>query len=937
MAYTAREAINQARARTIKDVTAQPLGNFLTGLSTEQTIAAVYIAAPNPRSLGELMAVSARTNLATGNLRQILTSSTTTNNASPAEEQAIGILLKDISGLPALRARVEGHALTRDQAVADYTTLIDDGYTALNDVVLQENDAPIVAQALDLSRMGHAQEYMAQENIIVSADTVSGKFTRADQREFTELVGARRNLEAQILGDMDPQFRAIYQRDLSPQATATLTALENKVIAAKPGNIPPVSMTAFQQVVGAEGLGLNKAGNEAGDVLAAEAAHSANGTYLLLGLSSGLGLLAVIVSIFVSGLIGRRLVRELRSLRRSALELADERLPDVVDQLALGMDVEVPPAIPEIPSSSDEIGQVRDAFARVQHTAVQAAVGQARLREGINEVFRNLARRSQSLLHRQLALLDAMERQASAPQELENLFRIDHLTTRMRRHAESLIVLSGRSPARGWRNPVPFVDVLRAAVAEVEDYTRIKVVSVADAALAGPAVGDVIHLIAELAENATVFSPPNTPVVMTGDLVGQGFAVEIEDRGLGLSEDKLEEINDRLANPPPFDPAGTDQLGLFVAGQLAKRHDIKVALRPSPFGGVTAIVLVPHGLVVSAGGIAELPPAPEREEVTAGHEHQAILARSGPAEHDQAATVMESTPTRRDRAPEPAGQGGPPGPSVPPWEDPNSPWAEPPPVPPPWAEQPSPVIRDVGHGRREPATAAPGMFAGGPAGTGAGSDGNSGARHKGPGSRSPFGEEPGGGLYTGRPNRNPFGSEPAHTPFGRPTSNPFQGDPFTPGTYGGAPQTPARAADAARPAAPAHARSNGPGPADTLLPAAGTVPSNGHVVDNGDGVEELPRRVRQASLAPQLRRETPLMPAPPSPPGSAPPRSPEQARAAMSAIQQGWERGRSVFEPTNPRMTRETGSGFAPQGGPSVSAGGAVPASNENTNDDTGV
>ena len=307
----------------------------------------------------------------------------------------------------------------------------------------------------------------------------------------------------------------------------------------------------------------------------------------------------MILSIIVSIVIGRGLIRELADLRQSALELANKQLPDVVKRLAAGQDVDVSAEAPELPATSDEIGQVRQAFAAVQQTAVEAAVGQARLRQGISDIFRNLARRSQSLLHRQLALLDAMERRAREPEELEDLFRIDHLTTRMRRHAESLIILSGDAPARAWRRPVPFVDVLRAAVAEVEDYTRIKVTANTRAAITGPAVADVIHMVAELAENAVVFSPPNTPVLISGDVVGRGFAVEIEDRGLGLSDERRAELNDLLENPPPFDLSGSDQLGLFVASQLAKKHNIRISLRGSPYGGTTAIVLIPNTLVVS--------------------------------------------------------------------------------------------------------------------------------------------------------------------------------------------------------------------------------------------------------------------------------------------------------------------------------------------------
>src|SRR5262249_8539825 len=257
---------------------------------------------------------------------------------------------------------------------------------------------------------------------------------------------------------------------------------------------------------------------------------------------------------------------------------------------------------------------------------------QARLREGIGEVFRNLARRSQSLLHRQLALLDRMERRTEDPQELGDLFRLDHLTTRMRRHAESLIILSGQSPARGWRNPVPFVDVIRAAVAEVEDYTRVSVISAGDTGLAGPAVGDVIHMIAELIEDATIYSPPNTPAGIQGGIVGQGFVVAIEDRGLGMSDDSLAEANAVLADPLPFEPASTDQLGLLVAGQLAKRHDIQITLRRNPYGGTTAIVLIPHGIVVAEGfGELEPPKALEGPPPMLGRPARGQKSRPRPA------------------------------------------------------------------------------------------------------------------------------------------------------------------------------------------------------------------------------------------------------------------------------------------------------------------
>ncbi|WP_308207816.1 sensor histidine kinase [Actinomadura madurae] len=178
-----------------------------------------------------------------------------------------------------------------------------------------------------------------------------------------------------------------------------------------------------------------------------------------------------------------------------------------------------------------------------------------------------------------------MERRTEDPSELSDLFRLDHLATRMRRHAEGLVILAGKSAGRGWRRPVPLVDVVRGAVAEVEDYPRVRVQPLPRIALLGSAVADVIHLLAEVVENATTFSPPQSPVRVSGHPVASGFAIEVEDRGLGMTEEALRAANERLANPPEFDPSDSAQLGLFVVARLAQRHDITVTLRPSPYGG----------------------------------------------------------------------------------------------------------------------------------------------------------------------------------------------------------------------------------------------------------------------------------------------------------------------------------------------------------------
>ena len=266
---------------------------------------------------------------------------------------------------------------------------------------------------------------------------------------------------------------------------------------------------------------------------------------------------------------------------------------------------------PPATSSIAEISRIAESFGTVQAAAVSAAVDQARLRKGVNQVFLNISMRNQSLLHRQLGMLDSMERRTSEPGALADLFRLDHLTTRMRRHAESLIVLSGAVPGRGWRDPVPVVDILRAAVAEVEDYVRVDVASESDDLVAGNAVSDITHLIAELVENAAVFSPPNTRIEVRAERVGTGLVAEVEDRGLGLSLTELDDINARLASPAEFDLAHSEQLGLFVVSRLAARHAIKVSLRRSVYGGTTAVVLMPFGVVVRQEEAG--PAAPRRD------------------------------------------------------------------------------------------------------------------------------------------------------------------------------------------------------------------------------------------------------------------------------------------------------------------------------------
>jgi PAS domain S-box-containing protein len=236
---------------------------------------------------------------------------------------------------------------------------------------------------------------------------------------------------------------------------------------------------------------------------------------------------------------------------------------------------------------------------------------QAALRKSISDLLHNLARRSQGLVDRQLELIDELERNEVDPDRLDELFRMDHLATRMRRNVENLIVLSGVDQRRRWSESVPLRDVVEAAVAEVEDYSRVQVAGIHDLTLSGLAASDVAHLLAELVENATSFSSPTTRVEITGGPTGNGYVLEIEDHGIGMSDADLAEANKRLAEPLSADVAVSRMMGFHVVGRLAGRHGIRVQLRQSWFGGVTALVLLPAALLGSAGQHpAMAPPVP---------------------------------------------------------------------------------------------------------------------------------------------------------------------------------------------------------------------------------------------------------------------------------------------------------------------------------------
>jgi signal transduction histidine kinase len=315
----------------------------------------------------------------------------------------------------------------------------------------------------------------------------------------------------------------------------------------------------------------------------------------------------------------RSVLRPLRKLQAGAVELAEVRLPDALRRITRSDGADLAGDVEAIAtSSSDEIGEVARAFDQIQGEVLRLAANEAGLRGKLNEMFVDLSCRSQSLVERQIRLIDELEQGEQDTERLANLFKMDHIATRMRRYSQNLLVLAGHELPGRWNGPVTLVNVIRAAVSEIEEYERVSFRVQPGLAVSGPAAGDVVHLVAELAENATSLSAADTPVDISGrPLASGGVLIEVTDQGVGMNPDEMAQANWRLDNPSATVITVYRNMGLFVVGRLAARHGVKVRLQPAKSGGLTAFVWLPDAIVVlqavaparSAGTDADRGPA----------------------------------------------------------------------------------------------------------------------------------------------------------------------------------------------------------------------------------------------------------------------------------------------------------------------------------------
>ncbi|MEU7898898.1 nitrate- and nitrite sensing domain-containing protein [Nonomuraea sp. NPDC049152] len=603
---TIADGVNLLWTTTIDANVVQPSEPLLKGLQRERrlTITALGSGSAAHQQLRAQREENDR-------LRQAFDGSARSTTAQWAASDSLNIrsreVLRQLATLPKLRQSIDAGQQNRRQAQAAYDSLINSFYDMYDTALTALGDEQLVKDGRTLAAMSTARELLSREDALVSGVLADDGFTREDQSEVTKASAIATYTLEQAASALPAADRQAFREWRSGASLTQLRTLEQAMAAADPTvGEAPISAQEWRAAADGALSGLDTVIQTGGDRLVDRAVPVAIGVLIRLLIAGGLGLVAVIASIVLAVTTTRSLLAQLNRLRAAALDLAERRLPAVVERVSHGQNVDLAEEAPPLAFGPDEIGEVARAFNTVQETAIRVSVEQAELRLSTRNTLTSLARRTQGLVKRQLDALDVMQRRATTPQELTDLYALDHLVVRTRRAAENLLVLAGATPARTWRRSVPLLDVVRGALAEVEDYRRVSITPLDDSHLLGKAVGDLTHLLAELIDNAVSFSPPTTTVTVSGQHVANGYVLEIEDRGLGMSSAELAEANRQIADPPEFKITGTAaRLGFYVVSRLAARHDILVTLKPSPYGGVAAVVLVP----------LELLPEPEESDL----------------------------------------------------------------------------------------------------------------------------------------------------------------------------------------------------------------------------------------------------------------------------------------------------------------------------------
>jgi signal transduction histidine kinase len=633
-------------------------------------------------------------------------------NASVAEFQAAARSLGGLSSQTEARvteATNELEALTGVRAAADRRLLTEGAISrrygdliarllAVDGEIGQRSGSRDLTQRVNtLNAMSNLKEQASRERGLLYGIAFASGYDSTQFLELSSAIAEQKAALDRFKTEANDAQRALFAEVVTGQDGLSVRRIEDAVLSSNqlrqlsidPQQWYAASTTKIQRLRDVENQLVDQVVTQAQN-LRSDAQRRA--------ISTGVLIAAILVIAFLTSLlIARSMIRPLRRLRSSALDVAQNRLPAAIERLSTQDGDPGRIAVEPIRvDTRDEIGEVAQTFDALHREAVRLATAQAVLRRQVNDMFVNLSRRSQSLVERQLKLIDELETGEQDPDQLANLFKLDHLATRMRRNSENLLVLAGEDAGRRWGRPIPLVDVLRAATSEVEQYHRVQLTGVPDVEVMGHVVNHLVHLVAELLENATVFSSPESKVLVHSQRLSDGGAmVEIEDRGIGMTGQEIADANERLATPPEFDVSISRMMGLYVVGRLSARHGITVRLRQSEVGGVSAFVRVPSDLLASrfdpreatGGGpgrpgtsptsidfngefdggrpaIASLPPGPQPggQPSLGDLARRALPGPTGPADPAGPDTLPRRTPASTSGLPPaPAGPGGPPG------------------------------------------------------------------------------------------------------------------------------------------------------------------------------------------------------------------------------------------------------------------------------------
>ncbi|GIH90204.1 nitrate- and nitrite sensing domain-containing protein [Planobispora siamensis] len=509
-----------------------------------------------------------------------------------------------LNGLRGLRNLItEGSVLPR-AALGMYSRMIADFVTLHDDLGRSGGDERLIGDALALGALTRAKEQVARQRGILLVARLEGGFDFDDPADF---IGAYRSQVSEVAAFQATASAAQIQRfqdAVSGPKVDRADAMRALVMSRMRENkgLGNLGVRTWFDASSATVDGMRTVERDMAATVVARSQEMESAEQRNAMISGGTILVLLVLILLITAWVAGTLVRPLRRLRSEALEVAGSRLPDTVRTLRESGDLAPNVEVPSIGVlTRDEIGEVARAFDEVHREAIRLAGDEARLRANVNAMFVNLSRRTQSLVERQIDLIDDLEQGEQDDDRLASLFKLDHLATRMRRNSENLLVLAGQEQSRRWSEPVPLSDVVRASLSEVENYERVNLRVESGTLIIGQAVNDIVHLIAELVENAIFFSPQDTKITVTSNGNEMGSViVAVTDQGIGMSDEELAEANRRLAEPPAVDLSVSRRMGLFVVARLAQRHGIRVQLRRPETGGLSAVVLLPAQVVAQS-------------------------------------------------------------------------------------------------------------------------------------------------------------------------------------------------------------------------------------------------------------------------------------------------------------------------------------------------